>query len=140
MNTLRLFTPSVFKTLPIDVFDRFLTNSLNESKSAFPYTNILEEDDKFRIEMALPGYAKEQISMNYLKNVLTIKSEIDENNEGKNFLSREFGIKSFSKQFALTRNLDTEGISAEFSNGILYVTIPKREEAKIKEPIQVQIQ
>ena len=141
MNTLRLFAPSVFKTFPVDVFDRMLTNSLNESNSVFPYTNIIEEDDKFRIELALPGYSKEQISMNYVKNVLTIKSEIDENsNDEKKFLSREFVVRSFSKQFSLPRNLDTEGISAEFSNGILYVTVPKREEAKLKEPIQVQIQ
>jgi HSP20 family protein len=102
---------------------------------------MIEEDDKYRLELALPGYAKEQISMNYLKNVLTIKSNLEENRENeKKYITREFGPRNFTKQFLLPRTLDVEKINAEFKDGILLVTIPKKEEAKIKEPIEVQVQ
>jgi HSP20 family protein len=141
MNTLKLFTPAVYRTLPVDLFDHFLNNSLNETNSFYPYINILEENDKFQIELALPGYSKEQISMNYLKNVLTIKSNIEENtSEEKKFLTREFGQRGFSKQFVIPQMLDAEKITAEFTDGVLRVNVPKKEEAKVKEPIEVQIQ
>lgn len=141
MNTLRLFTPAVFRTFPVNAFDQLLTNSLNETNSSYPHINIMENDDKFQIELALPGYSKEQISMNYLKNILTIKSNVEENtSEEKRYLTREFGLQNFSKQFIIPRMLDAENIRAEFSNGILLITIPKKEEAKVKEPIEVQIQ
>lgn len=141
MNTLKLFAPDVYRTLPLNVFDRFLSNSLNESNSYLPQVNILEENDNFRIEIALPGYSKEQISMNYQKNVLTIKSNIEENTrEEEKYLTREFGPESFTKQFVIPPILDAEKISAEFMNGVLLVNVPKKEEAKIKEPIEVQIQ
>ncbi len=80
--------------------------------------------------------------MNYQKNVLTIKSNIEENTseEGKKFLTRGFVPKNFLKQFIVPQMLDAEKISAEFSNGILSVSVPKKEEAKVKEPIEVQIQ
>jgi len=141
MNTLKLFTPAVYRTLPVDLFDRFLSNSLNESNSSFPYVNIIEDNDKFQLELALPGYSKEQISMNYLKNVLTIKSNIEENtSEEKKFITREFGPRDFSKQFVIPQMLDAEHISAEFTDGVLRVNVPKKEEARIKEPIEVPIQ
>jgi len=141
MNTLKLFTPAVFKTLPVDLFDHFLSDSLNESNSFYPSTNILEDKDKFQIELALPGFSKEQISMNYQKNVLTIKSNIEEKDaDEKNFVTREFGSGSFSKQFVIPPVLDAENISAEFSNGVLVVSVPKKDEAKEKKPIEVQIQ
>lgn len=141
MNTLKLFTPTVYRTMPIDIFDQFLTNSLNESNSRYPYTNMIEENDQYRIELALPGFTKEQISLNYLKNVLTVKSTLEEKHaEEKNYLTREFVRNNFSKQFVIPRTLDVENIRAEFNNGILMISIPKKEEAKIKEPIEVQIQ
>lgn len=141
MNTLKLFTPAVYRTLPVDLFDHFLSNSLNESNSSYPYINIVEESDKFQIELALPGYSKEQISMSYLKNVLTVKSNIDDNSsDEKKFLTREFGQTRFSKQFVIPQMLEAEKISAEFTDGVLRINVPKKEEAKVKEPIEVQIQ
>jgi len=115
MNTLKLFTPAVYRTLPVDLFDRFLSNSLNESNSSFPYVNIIEDNDKFQLELALPGYSKEQISMNYLKNVLTIKSNIEENtSEEKKLITREFGPRNFSNKFFIPTNLESQRHHLEF--------------------------
>ena len=145
MNTLRIFTPQVFKSLPDNVFDHFLFNRHEEPDfvefySGRPHTNIVEEEDKFRIELALPGYAKEQINMQIHKDVLTVNSNIEDNNqEEKKFVTREFALKNFSKRFTIPRTLEAEKISAEFLNGILSITVPKKEEAKEKQPIEVQI-
>jgi HSP20 family protein len=145
MNTLRIFTPGVFKSLSDNAFDHFLFNreyehDFNAHFNGSPHTNIAEESDKFRIELALPGYSKEQINMKYHENILTVNANVENNApDGVKFLSREFGIKNFSKRFTIPRTLDPESINAEFTNGILSITVEKKEEAKEKEPIEVQI-
>ena len=145
MNTLRIFTPGVFKTLSDNVLDHYLFNrddvyDSNWHSNGSPHTNIVEEGDKFRIEMALPGYAKEQISMKYHEDILTVNASVeDHSKEGMKFLTREFGLKNFSKRFTIPKTLNSEGINAEFNNGILSITVPKREEVKEKEPVEVQI-
>lgn len=150
MNTLRfftpaVFTPSVFKTLPENVFDHFLINRKDETNfdgyfNGDPHTNIIEEGDKFRVELALPGYSKEQINMKYHEDILTVSAEVENSTkEGVKFISHEFGLKSFSKRFSIPQTLDRDSISAEFTNGILLITILKKEEVRKKEPIEVQI-
>lgn len=145
MNTLRIFTPGVFKTLSDDISDHFLFNREAEPEftgfnSGRPHTNIIEEDDKFRIEMALPGFSREQISMKFHEDILTINANVeDSSTEGMKFISREFGLKNFSKRFTIPQTLDTDGINAGFLNGILSITLPKKEEARKKLPVEVQI-
>ena len=145
MNTLRIFTPGVFKTLSDNAFDHlFLNEEVNpdftEFHSGRPRTNIIEEDDQFRIELALPGYSREQISMKYHEDILTISANVEESaREGMKYLTREFGLKNFSKRFTIPQTIDADKINAEFSNGILSITVPKKEEAKVKEPVEVQI-
>ena len=145
MNTLRIFTPGVFKTLSDNIFDHFLFNREDEPNYAGPYsgrphTNIVEENDKFRIELALPGYSKEQINMNFHEDILTVIANVEDNSQqGKKFITREFGLKNFSKRFTIPHTLDTDSINAEFANGILSITILKKEEAKVKQPVEVQI-
>jgi HSP20 family protein len=146
MNTLRIFTPGgVFKTLSDNVFDHFLFNRDDEPDyaevySRGPHTNIVEENDKFRIEIALPGYSKEQISMNIHKDILNINANIGEiSMDGKKFLTHEFGLKNFNRRFTIPQTLDADNVNAEFTNGVLSVTVPKKEEVREKEPIEVQI-
>jgi HSP20 family protein len=140
MNTLRIFTPSVFKTFSNDVLDHLFLDGGNNDYSSRPYTNIIEADDKFTIELALPGFAKEQINMKFHQDILTVSANVDENNEdGMKYLVREYGLRSFEKRFTIPKSIDTDNISAEFKNGILAITVPKRAEAIVKQPKEVQI-
>jgi len=142
MNTLRIFTPGVFKSLSDNAFDHFLFNReyQPEFHAGRPHTNIVEEDDKFKIELALPGYSKEQISMKYHEDILTVNAKVEDNGQdGMKYLTREFGLKNFSKRFTIPQTIDADKISAAFSNGMLSITVPKKEQAKVKEPVEVQI-
>jgi HSP20 family protein len=145
MNTLKIFTPSVFKTLSDNVFDHFLFNGENEAGYnnlylSRPRTNIIEEDDRFSIEIALPGFTKEQINMKFHKDVLTVAANVEEEaQEGKRFVTREFGLRNFERRFTIPKSLEGDNIGAEFKNGILTIVVPKKVEAREKQPIEVQI-
>lgn len=66
MNSLCIFRPTVFRILSDNVFDRILSNDDDHLHfSSRPYTNIIKEDDRFFVEIALQGFTKEQINMKY---------------------------------------------------------------------------
>ncbi len=106
-----------------------------------PSVNIAETKDNFRIEISAPGFEKEHFKVNLENNVLTISSEketLKEENDD-NYLCKEFTSANFSKKFTLPETIKGEDITASYKNGILYVTVPKMEEAKAKEPRQIAI-
>jgi HSP20 family protein len=101
-----------------------------------PLTNVFESDANIVIELMVPGFEKDQINLSVENNILTVKSQLAEKDsgdeEGKKELrySRvEFQLKNFEKKFKLSEKLDLEKIQAEFKNGILTVTLAKKEEA-----------
>jgi HSP20 family protein len=91
----------------------------------------------------LPGFAKDDVQMNYHKNILTIKVEkeevTEENKVDYKYSHREFGVYNFEKNFKLPNSVDAEKIDAKFENGILTVVLPKKEEALEKEPVSINI-
>lgn len=107
-----------------------------------PATNIAETDQAFQIEIAVPGFNKEDFRIHVEKDVLNISTEInkEEKNEekaGPVYRMREFGHCSFNRSFNLGETIDTDGIKAEYTNGILVVTLPKKEVVKITKEVQV---
>jgi HSP20 family protein len=125
--------------------DFFGENILNENDDleTTPSVNIAENKDGFRIEVAAPGLNKEDFKINIDKNMLEIlsekesKSESDSSKEsdGK-YYRREFRYSSFKRAFTLPEYADTDHIKATYKNGVLDVSIPKREESKEK-PVRV---
>jgi HSP20 family protein len=108
-----------------------------------PATNVAETDQAFKLEMAVPGFSKEDFTIELEKNILTVSSKKDEK-EGKteendrwNCHQREFGHRGFSRSFIVPDEVEKDTIKAEYENGILTITLPKREEVKIKKEIQV---
>jgi HSP20 family protein len=107
-----------------------------------PATNITEDDQAFNLEMAVPGYNKEDFKINLEKDVLTIstelqKSEKNEEQQQQSFRMREFGPRDFCRSFSLPEAIDTDAIKAEYQNGILMITLPKKEVVKTIKEIQV---
>ncbi|MEN8225542.1 MAG: Hsp20/alpha crystallin family protein [Bacteroidota bacterium] len=99
-----------------------------------PSANIIENEKDFSIELAVPGMNKEDFSIKLEDDVLTISVEQKEMTEGKekNYTRREFRYDSFSRSFSLPEVVNQEKIKADYKNGVLSVTLPKSEEAKIK--------
>lgn len=139
MSLMRLansFFPNSFRGLDDKFFDDFF-----EQGKSLPAVNVVEDPDKFKIEVAAPGLKKEDFKLNVDNGILTISSEQRQENETKeeNYKKREFHYSSFSRSFTLPGSTDSERISASYKDGILNIQIPKREEARQKEPKQIQI-
>jgi HSP20 family protein len=106
-----------------------------------PEVNIIENDNEFNLEIAIPGIAKDEINIGVENDVLSISSERKKENEEKtdNFLHREFGRRTFKRSFGLPDSVDQELIKASYKDGVLNVIIPKKEEAKPKPAREIKI-
>ncbi len=130
-----------------DFFNRNLTNwgvsNFSDMGSTLPAVNIRETEDAYEVEMAAPGMNKEDFKIELDNNILTISSEKTEEREedGKEKYSRkEFSYQSFQRSFNLPKEVvDEEKIEAYYKNGVLHLSIPKREEAKQKPPRKIKI-
>lgn len=106
--------------------------SSQASSISKPLVNISEDENAFEIELAVPGFKKEDFKINLEKLVLTISLGKKEDKEEKQYNKREFVYESFSRSFTLPENSDGEKISAEYVDGILKVFIAKKEKEKIR--------
>lgn len=102
-----------------------------------PAVNIVEEKDNFKIEVAAPGLNKKDFHIELNNFVLTVSSIKEEGKEENNdrFTNREFNYSSFKRSFTLPRTVKTDKIDASHKDGILAITIPKKEEA-IEKPLR----
>jgi HSP20 family protein len=119
-----------------DVFDSILSDSFLSDKlvTRAPAVNIAENDNAFNIELAVPGLKKEDFKINLDKNVLTIAAEkkSENNTETKKYSKREYSYNSFVRSFTLPETADYTKIEADYTDGILNLTIAKKEEAKFQ--------
>lgn len=132
------------------LFDRFFENDLfdwstrnfSNTNTTLPSVNIKEDKDGFDVEMAAPGFEKQDFKVELNNNVLTISSEKkieNEIREGQRFTRQEFSFQSFSRSFTLPNSVESDQIVAHYENGILKVVIPKKEEAKPKAIRHIEI-
>jgi HSP20 family protein len=126
-----------------DWFDSSLAN-WRSAGASLPAVNVRETNDDFKIEVAAPGMKRDDFKVELDNNVLTISSELQENDEGTDksgkYTRREFSYLSFQRSFSLPENKVEGGkITAKYTDGILHVTVPKREEAKVKPARQITV-
>ena len=105
-----------------------------------PKVDIYETEDSYVLNAELPGLTKDQINIDVNNDTLTIKGEkkFEEKVEKDNYVRVERSYGNFSRSFVLSDNVNPEGITANYKEGVLELTLPKKEEAKPKE-IKVQI-
>jgi len=143
MNTL-LKTNSLFPSTSF--FDDFLTKDLSEwmnlgREGYVPRVNIVETNDDFRVEMAAPGMKKDDFQVELDNDVLTISSDNvkQEPAEGERYARREFSYHAFKRSFHLPNTVAVDKIEANYQNGLLRLTIPKKEEARKRPPKTIEI-
>jgi HSP20 family protein len=97
-----------------------------------PKVNITETPSTFVISMLVPGFKKSDLKISNEKETLTIKGEHNgtTTNENERYTRREFQFGSFERSFTLPSTVDIDSITAEYADGILTVTIPRKEPAK----------
>lgn len=106
-----------------------------------PAVNIVDKPDHYLLSLAAPGLKKSDFNINVDGNMLTISSEREEKKEEKDerHTRREYNYSSFSRSFTIPEDVTKEKIEAAYEDGVLKVTLPKKEEAK-KAAISKQIQ
>ncbi len=97
-----------------------------------PAVNITEEDTQYSVEFSAPGFEKNDFKIELNDGVLTVsgKHETDKEVKEKNFTRKEFNYGSFQRSFTLNEEINEEAIDAKYENGILKLTLPKKEESK----------
>ena len=136
-----------FPKLVRDFFDKeFLdwsNSNFSNTNTTLPAVNIKENKDSFLVDVAVPGMKKDDFEIDLEDNVLTISSQKEDKKEDKNkdeYTRREYSYQSFKRSFTLPERLvKSDKISAKYDNGELKITIPKKEEAKQKEPKKIKI-
>jgi HSP20 family protein len=115
-------------------WNRWFNNggSLWEPTFSVPAVNIVENKDNYEVSLAVPGMKKEDFRIGIDSNMLTISSEKEESKEEKDkkFTRKEDNYSSFSRSFTLPDEVSRENIETRYENGVLKLTLPKKEEAK----------
>jgi HSP20 family protein len=97
-----------------------------------PAANITENKDYYEVALAVPGMKKDDLKIDVQGNLLTISSEKEETKEenDKQFTRKEYNYSSFTRSFSLPDEVNQEKIGAKYEDGILKLTLPRREESK----------
>jgi HSP20 family protein len=114
----------------------------SSTQTTVPAVNINESAENFQVEVAAPGMDKQDFKIQLDNNTLTISSQKEHAEEKKEegYSRREFSYQSFQRSFILPKDVvNDEGIVAKYENGVLHLTIPKKEEAKQKGPRLIEI-
>lgn len=121
LETSGFFSPSIF--------DLDGGRSDASGASLMPDANIVENEKDFRIELAAPGLEKKDFKIEVSNGILSVSAEKEEEQkeERDNYRRREFYYNSFNRSFALPENSLPDKIDAKYENGILRLSLPKKE-------------
>ena len=134
---------------PVDtIIDRFFNEAMpafgNEfgveffGNNSYPKVDVTDHQDKIVIVAEIPGLTKDDVSVDLEQRVLTIsggKREVKQDDDVR-YIRKELKRSSFKRSFKLGDNMKVDGIEADFDNGLLNITVPKREK---DEPRKVKI-
>jgi len=121
-------------------FDRDIFK-LSGKSLVIPDANIVENHKDFKIELAAPGLERKDFKVEVEDGILTISSEKEEEKkeEHKNYWKKEFSYNSFSRSFKLPDNSLPDKVEAKYENGILNVTVPKKEVTPSKPVKEIKV-
>lgn len=106
-----------------------------------PSVNINETEKEFKLEMAAPGLERKDFKVQVDNGVLSISSEKKQESkeEKKNYTRREYSYNSFSRSFVLPDNCLPDNIDAKYENGILHISVPKKEVTVSKPAKEIKV-
>jgi len=99
-----------------------------------PRVDIFENKDNLVLEAELPGMSRDDFELSFENNALTLKGErkFEKKTDGENYHRLERSYGAFTRSFTLPQTVTAEGAKAEFNNGVLHVSLPKREDTKAR--------
>lgn len=107
---------------------------------SLPPVNISRSDDAYDIEMAVPGFGKEDLKVSVEDGILKISGEhkAEQEKKEKNYTRREFSFSSFERSFRLPEDCNAENVEAKYENGVLHVRVPIKVAVKKVHEISVK--
>lgn len=105
--------------------------------------NLRETDQAYEMSLIAPGLRKEDFKLNVTNDMLTVsyeqKQESNEQNGQEGWLRKEYKMQSFSRSFSLDDSVDINKITASYDNGVLHLSLPKKESARrISKTIEIR--
>lgn len=137
MTSIAKFRPfPATKFFPNGLFDEFFNRPIGDFLGSDgllnqPAVNILETANAFELEFAAPGFEKQNFSLNVENEYLTVSAQRENKQEetSERYTRREFRFDAFKRSFKIPATVNQEAVSAVYKNGVLQVTLPKKEEA-----------
>ena len=117
-------------------FDSFFNDFFESSSDRFPPVDVFETDNAYVIEAEVPGYKEDDIKIFCKNRVLTISSDAVMKERENGFITEEISLPSFQRSFQLPDDADEDMVSATSENGILSITISKKEK---NEPKRIEV-
>lgn len=120
-----------FPSLMNEIFKPDWFGGMENGLNHLPAVNIKENEKDFELALVVPGRKKEDFNIEIDQDVLSISSDVTHGEEQKeeNYTRKEFGFSSFKRAFTLPETIDSDKIDANYEDGILRFTLPKKEEA-----------
>ena len=105
-----------------------------EHSSTLPKVNVVEKDKAFYLDAEIPGLTSNDVSVEFQDDILTLKGTQKQNSpsDSSNYRIREFNQQSFARSFRLSNQIDSAKAVARMDQGILKITLPKKEVIKPK--------
>ena len=127
--------PIYAKTSNQGFFPSFFNDFFNDSwitpqfHSTSPAINVSEDDKGYKLEIAAPGMTKEDFNISISDGDIVIamekKNENKDENKEKKYIRREFSYSKYEQRLALPDNVEKQNITAQMTDGVLYIDIPK---------------
>ena len=135
-NALDFFKPSNLFSFGSQMFNNWFDNLSVDDFTNSPKVNVKETDKAYEIEIANPGFSKDETTIEVKDNVLyvsmTSESKAGEN-DGDKYHCKQWSKTSFQENWNLPENVIEDQISAKNNNGVLTITLPKNDEEPKKE-------
>ena len=143
MSLVKRNTRFGFPSLFDDLFLNDRLDGWNTQRSQVPAANIKETETDFKVELAAPGFKKEDFNISVEEDVLTISSETKKSTETKDekerYTRREFTYSSFTRSFTLPDEVKQDAITAEYNDGVLTISVPKDTEVQLAQKRTIAI-
>lgn len=126
---------------PFGIFDRAFQEWQGHDGAFMPAVNVSESDTAFQLELVAPGRNKDAFEVKVDKDLLTVEYEqstTETKEEGK-YTRREFKFGAFKRSFQLPENVDQDQIHAAYENGVLVLTLPKKQVEALPETKTISI-
>ena len=130
MNLLRKQSP-FFPSLVDEFVNRDWNLELPSFSTTVPAVNIIEKETEYKIELAVPGMRKDHFEIEMEEGILSISANQDEEktSEKGKFTRQKFSYNSFRRSFTIPESFDPAKVDANYTEGVLFISLPKRKEA-----------